>query len=254
LGDAQEREPVETEVVDDGCQVLHPGVERKDGDVVVGQAAAALVVAHERVLAGQADEPVTPHRALPVVVEMGDPVGGPHQRWAGADGGVGEPRAVGCCAEVDLLAQFGGSPERHLLFRIGQLLDGGDEAVPATVDGLDDPLITSAVTDSLAELLDPGGQRRLRDELVPPHDIQQLGLGDHTVSVLDQMSEDVEHLRLDVHQFAATPQLVAGCVQHTALEPVPHRQIVAAPGAMAGNGTRRAWSDRRVASLNGVFG
>ena len=32
---------------------------------------------------------------------------------------------------------------------------------------------------------------------------EELGLGDHTVPVFDQVGEHVEHLRLDVHQFAA---------------------------------------------------
>jgi hypothetical protein len=62
---------------------------------------------------------------------------------------------------------------------------------------------------------------------MPPHDIQQLGLEDHAVAVLDQVGEDVEHLWLDVHQLTAARQLVASGIQHTAVEPVSHRQICA---------------------------
>ena len=174
------------------------------------------------------DEPVAPHRALPVVVEMGDPVGGPHQRRARPDGGVGEPGAVGGPAEADLLTQIGGNRQLHRLRRIGQLIDRGDEPVAATVDGLDDPLVAPAVSDRLAELLDPGRQRRLRHELVSPDDVQEFGLGHHAVPVLDQVGEHVEHLRLDVHQLPVAQQLVASRVEHAVVEAVPHRQIVPA--------------------------
>ena len=153
-------------------------------------------------------------------------MGGPHEWRTGADRGVGEPRAVGRRAEADLLTQVAGHGKRRPAGRVGQLLDRGDESVTASVRGPHDPLVAPAVTDSLAELFHAGRQRRLRHELMPPYDFQQLGLGDHTVAVLDQVGEDIEHLWLDVHQLAAGRQLVTRGVQHTAFEPVSHRQIV----------------------------
>ena len=74
LGHTEQREPLQAEVVDDGFEVLHEGVEREVVDVVRRQPAAPLVVADELAPPGEADEPVAPDRALPVVVEMGDPV------------------------------------------------------------------------------------------------------------------------------------------------------------------------------------
>ena len=97
------------EVVDHCFEVAHEGVDGEVVDVVLGQPAAPLVVADELAVAGQPDEPVAPHRALPVVVEVGDPVGGSHQRRARADRGVGDPRAVGRRAEVDVLRRPGGT-------------------------------------------------------------------------------------------------------------------------------------------------
>ena len=226
LRNTKQREAVQPEVVDHGLQVLQPRAERQVGDVVVGQAASPLVVAHQHVLAGQPDEPVAPHRALPVVVEMGDPVGGPHQWRARADGGVGEPGAVGSGAEADLLTELGGNRKLHPFRRIAQLIDRGDEPVAATMDGLHDALVAPAVTECLPCLLDPGRQRRLRHELMAPDCVQELGLGDHAVPVFDEMGEHVEHLRLDVHELTTARQLESGRVEHAVVEAVPHRQIV----------------------------
>ena len=76
--------------------------------------------------------------------------------------------------------------------------DVGDEAVAAAVHGADDPLGGAVVADGLAGGLDPAGERRLADEPVAPHLVEQLGLGHHPVAVRDEVGEHVEHLRLDV--------------------------------------------------------
>ena len=90
LRQAQQREAVEVEGIDDPLQIVDEGVEGPLLDVVVRQPAAALVVADQRPGSGQALEPVAPHGAVPVVVEVGDPVGRPHQRRSLADRGVGQ--------------------------------------------------------------------------------------------------------------------------------------------------------------------
>jgi hypothetical protein len=124
------------------------------------------------------------------------------------------------------LTQLGGNRKLHSFGRIAQLIERGDEPVAATMDGPHDALVASAVTHRLAELLDPRRQRRLRHELMAPDGVQELGLGDHTVPVFDQMGEHVEHLRLDVHELATARQLVAGRVEQVVAKTVPHRQIV----------------------------
>ena len=55
------------------------------GDVPVRQPAPALVVADQAPAVGEALQPVAPHRALPVVVEVGHPVGRLDERRARAD-------------------------------------------------------------------------------------------------------------------------------------------------------------------------
>ena len=80
-----------------------PCVEREVVDVPVGQPAAPLVVADQPVAGRQVAPPVPPDRALPVVVEVGEPVGRLHQWRPVADRGVGEAHAVRRGAELDPL-------------------------------------------------------------------------------------------------------------------------------------------------------
>ena len=86
--------PVQPGGVDDGLQVVHPVVEREPPDVPVRQPAASLVVPDQAEPARQLGQPVPPHRALPVVGEVAQPVGGLHQRRARAADRVGQPGAV----------------------------------------------------------------------------------------------------------------------------------------------------------------
>ena len=94
------------------------------------------------------------------------------------------------------------------------------------MDGLHDALVPAGIAHCLPQLLDPRGQGRLGHEVVAPDGLEQLGLGDHAVTVLDQVSQHVEHLRLDVHELVAPAQLVAGGVEHGVPEAVPHGPIL----------------------------
>ncbi len=103
LGDAEQREALEARGVDDGLEVADEGVE---GDVVtvpVGQAVAALVVAQQRVALGQPADHVPPDRALPVELQVVQPVGGLDERGPLPGGRPGNAGAVGGRAEPDLL-------------------------------------------------------------------------------------------------------------------------------------------------------
>ncbi len=92
-------------MVDHRLQVADEVVERRRRDIPVGQAASAHVVPDEAVSAGQLGEPVPPHRTVPVVVDVGEPVGRLHQRRALPRARVGQRDAVGGAAEPDLLFQ-----------------------------------------------------------------------------------------------------------------------------------------------------
>ena len=109
--------------------------------------------------------------------------------------------------------------------RVGvvELLDGSNEAVATAVQRLDHALRLAVVADSLPDLLDAGGERRLRHEAIAPHGVQQLVLGHHPVTVRDQVREDVEHHGFDIDGPFTGPQLVRARVDDSAREPVPHR-------------------------------
>ena len=80
LRDAEQREPVEAGRLDHALEVAHEGVERDVVDVPVGQAVAARVVADQPVLGGERLQQMAPDRALPIVFQMIEPVGGLEQR------------------------------------------------------------------------------------------------------------------------------------------------------------------------------
>jgi len=56
---------------------------------------------------------------------------------------------------------------------------------------------------------DPTRQRRLADEPITPHVVEQLLLRDNPIAALDEVGQHVEHLRLDRHDSAIAPHLLA---------------------------------------------
>lgn len=82
-----------------------------------------------------------------------------------------------------------------------------DKAVTTPVQGLDQSLFASTVTDRFASRFEPAAQRRLGDDTVAPDLLEQLVLGDYFVAVLNQIAEDVEDLWLQLTRHAVLPQL-----------------------------------------------
>ena len=88
LRDAEQREAVDARRVDDGLEVGDPGVDGELAELAIGEPAPSLVVADERVAVAQLGQPVAPHRALPVEVQMRQPRRHPHDRRPAAVDGV----------------------------------------------------------------------------------------------------------------------------------------------------------------------
>ena len=105
LGDAEQREPLQAEGVDHRLEVAHPRVEgeRVVVDVPVRQAAAALVVADQRVPLRTAPATSGARPGCPSRGRGGSASWRLHQRRPVAADGVGEPHAVGRVAEADPL-------------------------------------------------------------------------------------------------------------------------------------------------------
>ena len=177
-----------------------------------------LVVADEPAPGGEALEPVAPHGAVGVVVEMGDPVRRLDERRSGPRRGVGDARPVARRGEADLLLERRRWRRARRPGDVRRAADGGDELVAAAVHGADHLLRCAVVADGDPGGSHPAGERRLADEAVPPDRVQQLRLRHDPVAVLDQVGQDVEDLRLDVHRRPAPPDLEARRVDHTVVE------------------------------------
>jgi hypothetical protein len=81
------------------------------------------------------------------------------------------------------------------------------------VDRADHPLRLPVVADRAPHLLDPAGDRRLRDEPAAPDRVHQLFLRHDPVPMRHQVGQHVERLRLERHRLPVAAQLVQGGVE-----------------------------------------
>jgi hypothetical protein len=94
----------------------------------------------------------------------------------------------------------------------------GDEPVPLTVDRPDDRLFTPTVTDRLAQRLDLGGERRLADEAVAPHPVEQVVLGHQLAAPIEQLDQDLHRPRFQRDHLAIASQLPPVAIEFAASE------------------------------------
>ena len=98
------------------------------------QPAAAHVVAYQGMAPRKAGKPVIPDRALPLILEVTEPVGDLDQRRPAAHRGVGDLRAIRHLAETDLLPERG---RGRFGRRLGGPVHGFQAARPAArLDGV----------------------------------------------------------------------------------------------------------------------
>ncbi len=123
-----------------------------------------------------------------------------------------------------LVPQPGESSTGGALGRFGANL--GDELVPAAVHRLDDTLGGAVVADRPPGRLHPRGEGRLRDEPIAPDLVEQLLLRHDAVPMLDEVTEELEHLGLDVDGSGRTDEREPLVVELVLVEPEAHRAIV----------------------------
>ena len=92
--------------------------------------------------------------------------------------------------------------------------DLADEAKALSRDGADHRLILAAVADRFSRGVDAARQRRVGDDAAVPDGLDQVILGDDAVTVLDQVNQEIKHLRLDRDGLAAAGQFAQGSVKH----------------------------------------
>lgn len=220
----EQREAVESRGLDHGVEIVHPVVEREARNGPVREAAAALVVADQLAVACQSAQPVGPNRGRPLQVEVRHPVGGLEQGRARADRGVGDAGAVGGPAEPDRLAVR--TARRVGRGRIGVGLRPaasgriasndrrcGYEPVAAPMDGADQVLPTASVPDGQARGPQRRGERRLADEAVSPHFVEEFVLRYHPVPVLDQMAQQIQGPGLHMDRLTGPAEQMPGHVE-----------------------------------------
>ena len=95
----------------------------------------------------------------------------------------------------------------------------GHESVATAPNVADRVLLPTVVADGPADLLDPGGQVRLGGEPVTPHAVEQLRLRHQPFALLDEVGEQVEGERLQVHAMLHPPQLAAAEIDRQVAEP-----------------------------------
>src|SRR6185437_11443804 len=103
LGDAEQRESLQAHRIDDRLEIADPHVDRWIADVRVREPAASLVIADDGVAVAELLEPMAPHRALPLQLEMTEPGCDPDERRTAPVHGVSQAQAVPSRAEAHVL-------------------------------------------------------------------------------------------------------------------------------------------------------
>jgi len=112
---------------------------------------------------------------------------------------------------------------RRARWRRGRLLAHlADESEAAAGHRSYEALLFAAVADGMPRGGDPAGQRRLRDDPSVPDRRQQVILAGDAVPVRDQIRKQIEHLRFDLDQVAATAQLAPLQVETIVVELKTH--------------------------------
>jgi hypothetical protein len=70
-----------------------------------------------------------------------------------------------------------------------------NEAIAMAIKSLDDLLGTATITHRLAYQFNGILQRGIADELLRPHLLEQLVLGNNAVAMFEQIDENLEHFR-----------------------------------------------------------
>jgi hypothetical protein len=89
------------------------------------------------------------------------------------------------------------------------LFDLADEAKAFAGNRLDQGLVGTGVADRMPDRIDAAGERRLGHDSPFPDGVEQIILADHSITVVDQIDEQIEDLRPHIDQLGAASQLAA---------------------------------------------
>jgi hypothetical protein len=101
--------------------------------------------------------------------------------------------------------------------------DRRNEAIAPPMQRLDAALLPPTVTNGLACRHDAVVQRHLANELVGPELFQEFVPCDHPLTMLDEVAQDVKHLRFEPTRLAGVAQLIQAGVEFVLSKDVAHR-------------------------------
>ena len=179
------------------------------GNVSVGEPVSAAIVADELKAIGEKAVERASELHVPIVFEVIEPCGRPHERQALAGRCHRQLDAVLGAAELDVLIGTG----RRVLGDL-RWLEG--KKIAATWDGLDDPVIL--VAQGMPHVSDALDQCIVGDEEPGPDCLDQLVLADHPARVLDKIAQDVEGFGPQLNVVVTAPQRASLQVQSVVVE------------------------------------
>src|SRR5262245_37571686 len=119
-----------------------------------------------------------------------------------------------------------------MLYRWLHSADLRNEAIAPPVERFDAVLRPPTVTNGLARRHNAVVQRHLTDKLVGPELFQELVLRDHPLTMLDEVEQDVKHLRFELTRLASVTQLIQAGVEFVLRKDVAHRLSSSASGGL----------------------
>jgi hypothetical protein len=172
-----------------------------------GRTSRGLVIADQPELFRKQRQQRRPDRALPIELDVVQPIGCLHNRQTVSARRNGEVHAVRRPAERHFLGCRGfrrrscGEQSFAPLF-----VKVPHEADAPLRHRTDEGLLLTAVAERAARGIDAVVQRRLGYDPPAPDVLEQVLFAHHAVAVPDEMQDEVEHLRFDVHGCATAGQ------------------------------------------------
>src|SRR5579885_3091764 len=223
LRDAEDGETIEPGGFGHGFEVADEVGKRNALHVTIGETVASAIVAHKQRLLCQPLQQRRPHRALPVVFDMREPIGRLEHRRTAADSGVGEPDAVRGPAERDFLLLCWRRMVKGEIFACVRLPHRTDKAEALARNGAHHGLLAAAVAERFAHSIDPAVERGIRDDAAAPNGSDEVAFAHDPITIFDQKYKQIEHLRFDGHQIGAASKLARPGVER--IRPEMIRQI-----------------------------
>src|SRR4029450_796363 len=110
----------------------------------------------------------------------------------------------------------------HILHVLGLTGHNPDKAKALARNCANQPLLFTSVADRFARGIDASGQVRLGNETSGPNRVQQVILGDHALSILNQINQQIENLRPDGDLLGTSPKLAPVDIQDVVLKEKLH--------------------------------